>query len=102
MSENPELKAHDLDPLRRRLLQNAREFYEKFVSDHPDDPELLADLGKAHGRLGTIVVELESAASAVEPFRKKQAIFAACTRRAPTRWIIRTNWRTATSSSATP
>lgn len=53
VSESPELKAHNLEKLRRRLLLTARDFYQKFVRDHAHDTYLHADLGGAMLRLGS-------------------------------------------------
>jgi tetratricopeptide (TPR) repeat protein len=75
VSDDPELKARNLEPLRRKLLQRARDNYERFVAEHPDDPDLLADLGRAHARLGDIVGVLDSQPRALEHFQKAQEIF---------------------------
>ena len=60
-----------------------RDFYERFVTDHPDDPELLAELGRAHGRLASIVRDLESSPRAVPYYEKKLAIFGRLREREP-------------------
>ena len=52
VSDNDVLKAQNLEPLRRELLRTARDFYERFVAQDPDDPDLQADLGRAHGGWG--------------------------------------------------
>ncbi|HKI37473.1 MAG TPA: protein kinase [Gemmataceae bacterium] len=75
VSEDPELKSRNLEPLRRKLLQRARDEYERFVADYPDDPELLADLGRARARLGDIVAILDSQPRATEHFEKARTIF---------------------------
>jgi serine/threonine-protein kinase len=75
VSEDPELKGRSLEPLRRKLLQRARDSYERFVAEHPDDPELLADLGRAHTRLGDIVGTLDSQPRGADHFEKARAIF---------------------------
>ncbi len=75
VSEDPELKSRNLEPLRRKLLQRARDSYERFVDEHPDDPELLADLGRAHRRLGDIVAVLDSPPRALDHFEKARRIF---------------------------
>jgi serine/threonine protein kinase len=75
VSEDQELKSENLDVLRRKLLQTARDFYERFLSDHPDDPELAAELGRAQGRLGSIVMELDSIAQGVPHYQRKREIF---------------------------
>jgi serine/threonine-protein kinase len=75
VSEDPELKARNLEPLRRRLLQTARDYYETFVREHPDDPNLQAELGRAYGRLGVISGLLESPPAGIPMYEKKRAIF---------------------------
>ena len=75
VTENRDLKAHHFEPLRRELLQTAKQFYERFVEENPDNPDLRAELGKAHGRLGTITRILESPAQALAPFQRSVAIF---------------------------
>jgi tetratricopeptide (TPR) repeat protein len=75
VSEHPDLKSHDFEPLRRELLQTARDFYEHFVAEEPDDPALLAELGRAHGRLGLIVTLLESRPRGLVYYQHMQAIF---------------------------
>ncbi len=76
VSEDPELKTENLDPLRRSLLQTARDFYERFLADHPADPELASELGRAQGRLGSIVMDLESIPKGIPYYQKKLDIFA--------------------------
>ena len=75
VSDNPVLKAENLEPLRRELLRTARDFYERFVQQEPDDPELQVELGRAHERLGLITSILESPTRGLEHYQKMQAIF---------------------------
>ena len=75
VSENGELKEQNLEPLRRELLRTARDFYERFVQQEPDDPDIQAELGKAHGRLGQITGILESTPKALAHFQKMGEIF---------------------------
>ena len=75
VSENDVLRAQNLEPLRRELLRTARDFYERFVEQDPNDPELQVELGKAHARLGQITTVLESTPKALEHFQKMGAIF---------------------------
>ena len=75
VSENSELKEQNLEPLRQELLRTARDFYERFVQQDPDDPDLQAELGKAHGRLGQITGILESMPKALAHFQKMGEIF---------------------------
>ena len=75
VSENPALKEQNLEPLRRELLRTARDFYERFVQQDPDDPNLQAELGRAYARLGQITSVLESSPKALEHYQKMGAIF---------------------------
>jgi serine/threonine protein kinase len=72
VSQSPVLKAQGLETFRRDQLRSAREFYERFVGEQFDAPEVRYDLGLAHHRLAEIDRELgnfpaaeESAANAV-------------------------------------
>ena len=83
VSENSALKEQNLEPLRRDLLRTARDFYERFLQQDPDDPDLQAELGKAHGRLGQITSILESTPKALAHFEKMQEVFDRLHRRHP-------------------
>src|SRR5262249_48228138 len=75
VSDNPELKALNLEPLRRELLRTARDFYLSFVQEHPDDPDVLAELGRAYGRLGQITMILESRPRGIDYYLRERDIF---------------------------
>ncbi len=75
VSDNAELKAHGLEPLRKRLLETARDFYDEFVKLHGQDPALRADLAEAHFRLGNIHRETGDGPSAVEDYRSAVALY---------------------------
>jgi tetratricopeptide (TPR) repeat protein len=75
VSEDPELKARNLEPLRRKLLQRARDYYEDFVREHSGDPDLEAELGRTYGRLGIIAAVLDSPPRSIPLFEKKRAVF---------------------------
>jgi tetratricopeptide (TPR) repeat protein len=75
VSDSDVLKAQNLEPLRRELLRTARDFYERFVQRAPADPQLAAELGRAHKRLGLITSMLESWPRSLEHFQKMRAIF---------------------------
>jgi tetratricopeptide (TPR) repeat protein/tRNA A-37 threonylcarbamoyl transferase component Bud32 len=74
VSEDPDLKVQAVEPLRRRLLEQARDYYTEFVREHPDDPALAAELGRAYGRLGEIASILDSPAGGLESLRKEEEI----------------------------
>jgi hypothetical protein len=75
VSDNEVLKAQNLEPLRRELLRTARDFYEHFVQQEPEDPNLQVEVGRAHGRLGQISSILESRPKALKHYQKMRAIF---------------------------
>src|SRR5262249_16298020 len=54
VGESPQLKAQGMEKFRKDMLQNAREFYERFVREQPDAPEARHDLGLAQLRLAKI------------------------------------------------
>jgi tetratricopeptide (TPR) repeat protein len=54
VGQSADLKSRGMEQLRRRLLQNAREFYGRFVLEHADDADVRHDLGLAHQRLAEI------------------------------------------------
>ena len=54
VGDSPQLKAKGMEKFRKDLLQNAKEFYERFIREHLDTPEVRHDLGLAHLRLAKI------------------------------------------------
>ena len=54
VGESPKLKARGMEKFRKDLLQNAKEFYEQFIRERLDVPEVRQDLGLAHIRLAKI------------------------------------------------
>jgi serine/threonine protein kinase len=63
-AQDPKLKARSAEKLRRDLLRNARDFYERFIREQFDAPGVRYDLGLAHLRLGEIDRELGDFAAA--------------------------------------
>jgi serine/threonine protein kinase len=47
-----------MEPIRRKLLERAAAFYEKFQMQDPTDPELRYEVAVARGRVGDILFEL--------------------------------------------
>ena len=74
VSDNTELKAQALEPLRKHLLETARGFYEEFVRLHGQDPALRADLAEARFRLGNIQRETGDNARAIEDYQAAIAL----------------------------
>jgi serine/threonine protein kinase/tetratricopeptide (TPR) repeat protein len=54
VGDSAQLKAHGMEKFRKGLLQNAKEFYERFIREQLDAPEVRRDLGLAHVRLAKI------------------------------------------------
>ncbi len=75
VSESQLLTVPRMEPLRRKLLTGAMEFYEKFVQQAQDDPELKAALGKSHRKLGRILAILGDDERSVEGISKAIEIF---------------------------
>jgi tetratricopeptide (TPR) repeat protein/predicted Ser/Thr protein kinase len=75
VSDSTELKAHGLEPLRKHLLETAREFYEKFAQQHAQDPALQADLAEAHLRLGNILREMGDSAGAIDNYQRSTELY---------------------------
>jgi tetratricopeptide (TPR) repeat protein len=74
VSESEELKARDLEGLRTKLLEEAGAFYEKFAGEEGDDPEVRAERGRAHRRLGRVYGETGRRDRAETAFREAMAI----------------------------
>jgi tetratricopeptide (TPR) repeat protein len=54
VGESPRLKAQGMEKFRKDLLRNAKDFYERFIREQFDAPEVRHDLGLAHIRLSKI------------------------------------------------
>jgi tetratricopeptide (TPR) repeat protein len=75
VSEDLLLREPGLEPLRRRLLQNARQFYAEFVAEHGDDPDARAELGRALWRLANLTNEIDlDKTKAIELLKEARAI----------------------------
>jgi serine/threonine protein kinase len=77
VSQSPLLKARGLEKFRRDQIQSAREFYERFVRERFDTPEVRHDLGLAHLRLAEIDRELGRYPAAEESARRAIALLGA-------------------------
>ncbi len=75
VSESQLLTVPHMEPLRRKLLTGAMEFYEKFVQQAQDNPELKTALGKSHRKLGRILAILGDDERSVEGISKAIEIF---------------------------
>ena len=54
VTDNPKLKEKDFFQLRKELLETALPFYQKFVEERSDDPDLEAARGRAYLRLALV------------------------------------------------
>ena len=70
VSEERLLNEPGLQPVRRDLLQRAREYYERFLQRRSSDPALKNELAATHFKMGLIVEELESPEAALIWFAK--------------------------------
>jgi tetratricopeptide (TPR) repeat protein len=64
VSQNVLLHEPGMQPLRRKLLAAAREYYREFVRRRSDDPGLRLELGKVYLRLARLTEDLDSRAAA--------------------------------------
>jgi serine/threonine-protein kinase len=83
VSENPSMRAFGLEGLRKDLLLQAKEFYERFLREQPEEGALQADLARGYGRLGNICSSLGEKREAEANFGKSMAIFEELSRREP-------------------
>jgi serine/threonine-protein kinase len=81
VSESKELKAHVLEPMRRRLLEKALEFYQQFMQEESDPafPSILANLyqaerGRAYSRLADLYSVISRHEQAEGAYRHALAI----------------------------
>jgi tetratricopeptide (TPR) repeat protein len=75
VSEEVLLNEPQMEPLRKKLLQDAQEYYDQFVQEHADDPEVRGELGKTIFRLAQITGDIGSKAEAIKLHRQAAAIF---------------------------
>lgn len=61
--------------LRRRLLERAKDYYERFVREKSDDPAVQAETANAFFRLGKVQRELSPASANIDLFEKSIAIW---------------------------
>jgi serine/threonine protein kinase/tetratricopeptide (TPR) repeat protein len=54
VGDDPRLKSRGMETFRRDMLENAKEFYERFIGEQLDTPDVRHDLGLAHLRLAKI------------------------------------------------
>jgi tetratricopeptide (TPR) repeat protein len=72
---NAGLKQANFHQLRKELLASAVPFYERFVQQHRDDPQLEAERGRAFQRLGLLRSEMGEREQALAEQERARAIF---------------------------
>ncbi len=91
VSESPELKAHNLEKLRRQLLLTARDFYQKFSDEHADDKFLKADLGAAMLRVGSADLQMGETAQSEQSLIRSRTILEMAFKEHPGNRVIADN-----------
>jgi serine/threonine protein kinase len=74
VSEDALLHRPDLEPLRKQLLQSALRYYEGFVREHGDDPELQAELAATYLRICLLTHTLDTEEDWLPAFQKGVAL----------------------------
>jgi serine/threonine-protein kinase len=75
VSDSRELKAAGLEPLRRELLTSAVGFFQKFVQEEANDPDLRAEQGRAYLRLAKVERDLGHATASAAASDQARALF---------------------------
>lgn len=74
VSEDTLLDQPGMQPLRRDLLQRARDYYEKFLNQSGNDPTLRDELALAHFRVALITEKIDSPSKAVPSYERALAM----------------------------
>jgi serine/threonine protein kinase/tetratricopeptide (TPR) repeat protein len=83
VSESTLLQEPTLEPLRRQLLQAALSYYQEFVREQSDDPELQAELAATYMRIGLLTLELSPGEDWLPAYQKGLALLEELLRRKP-------------------
>lgn len=75
VSESPELRASGLELLRQKLLGTAGEFYDSFVLEQSDAPDVKAEQGRAFARLASITQQVSGSERVLELYQKALTAF---------------------------
>jgi serine/threonine-protein kinase len=75
VSQSVLLHEPGMQPLRKKLLEAAREFYEKFATEHAEDVAVPAELARAYFRLAQITADIDSERKGIELHEKAAALF---------------------------
>src|SRR5262249_27553994 len=74
-SETVEVRTLGLENVRKDLLAQARDFYEKLVAEHGDEPGLQTERGRSYLRLAQITAELGDRAQAIALAQQARGLF---------------------------
>jgi eukaryotic-like serine/threonine-protein kinase len=80
-SDSPHLKSSDLHSLRKELLETAIPFYQEFVRQDQDDPELEAERGRAYQDLSLLRRELGDQEQGLGELAEAEKIFQRLTKK---------------------
>lgn len=83
VSEEKLLNEPGFQPLRKSLLETARDFFQRFADANADDPARQADLGKTLLKLARITAEIDTQARSVELLERARVILEDLVRRHP-------------------
>jgi serine/threonine-protein kinase len=75
VSQNELLNEPGLRPLREKLLETAREFYQRFLDKRHDDPAVRAELGRAYWRLADLAMDQADKSRCRQLYEQALAIF---------------------------
>jgi serine/threonine-protein kinase len=91
VSENTLLKSPQpgLQPLRKQLLESALKYYQEFVRQSGDDPELQGQLADAYYRVGRITAEIGSREDALRAFHRSRDLYEALVKAYPKKTTFR-------------
>ena len=70
VSEEELLDRVGMQPLRRKLLAQARDYYRQFVAQRGDDPDIQDELADSNFRVGRITEEVDSAEDALPAYQR--------------------------------
>jgi serine/threonine protein kinase len=83
VSESTLLNVPGLQPLRRELLESARKYYQDFLGQRSDDPNVRAEVGAASYRVAIITEMLGTASEARPALEQARAVYLGLTRDHP-------------------
>lgn len=83
VSETQLLDKPGLQPLRRKLLEDALEHYRRLLTAHGDDPALAVEVAKSYARVATLYAELGDRPAAVAAYTTARDRFARLVAAAP-------------------